>query len=72
MSNEEWAKHVADTHTPDKQRARQARQVVTRQEATKTARSEAKAMKAGGSTQAEIAKALGVNQGTISRWLKVA
>lgn len=72
MSNEEWAKHVADTHTPDKQRARQARQVATRQEATKTARSEAKAMKAGGSTQAEIAKALGVSQQTISRWLKVA
>jgi len=72
MSDEAWAKYVADTHTPDVQRKRQAIQVATRQEATKKAREQAKEMKAMGSTQAEISKALGVNQGTVSRWLKVA
>ena len=72
MSDEDWSKYVADTHTSDKQRARQAKQVATRQEATKSARSEAKAMKARGSTQTEIATALAVSQQTISRWLKVA
>lgn len=70
MSNEAWAKYVADTHTPDKQRHRQTLQVASRQEATKTARSEAKVMKARGCTQAEIAKALEVSQQTVSRWLK--
>lgn len=69
-SNEAWAKYVADTHTPELQRARQLKQVEKRQEATKTARQQAKEMKAGGSTQKAIAEALGVNQATISRWLK--
>ena len=71
-TDEEWAKYVADTHTPDKQRARQALQVESRQEATKTARQQAFEMKAGGSTQKDIAKALGVSEATICRWLKVA
>ena len=69
-SDEEWAKYVADTHTPDKQRHRQAKQAESRREATKTAREQAKAMKAGGSTQAAIAIALGVSQKTISNWLR--
>ena len=69
-SDEDWAKYVADTHTPELQRKRQAKQVASRQEATKTAREQAKTMKAGGSTQKAIAEALGVNQATISRWLK--
>lgn len=72
MSDEAWAKHVADTHTPDKQRARQALQVESRQEATKTAREQAKTMKAGGSSQKDIATALKVSEATICRWLKVA
>ena len=70
MSAEEWAKYVADTHTSEKQRARQAKQVAKRQEATKTARQQAFEMKAGGSTQKAIADALGVSQQTVSRWLK--
>lgn len=70
MSSEDWAKYVADTHTPEKQRARQVKQVAKRQEATKTAREQAKAMKAGGSTQKAIADALGVSQKTISNWLR--
>ena len=69
-SDEDWAKYVADTHTPEKQRARQVKQVASRQEATKTARQQAFEMKAGGSTQQDIAKALGVSQQTVSRWLK--
>lgn len=69
-SDEDWAKYVADTHTPDKQRARQAKQAESRREATKTARQQAKAMQAGGSTQKDIATALGVSQQTVSRWLK--
>jgi DNA-directed RNA polymerase specialized sigma24 family protein len=69
-SDEDWAKYVAETHTPEIQRERQELQVASRHRATKTARSEAKTMKAGGSTQAEIAKALGVSQQTVSRWLK--
>lgn len=72
MSDEAWAKHVADTHTPELQRKRQTLQVASRQEATQKARQQAQEMKAGGSTQAEIAKALEVSQQTISRWLKVA
>lgn len=70
MSDEQWAKHVEDTHTPDKQRARQAKQVASRLDATKKAREEAKTMRAGGSTQTTIAKALGVSQKTVSNWLK--
>lgn len=70
MSSEEWAKYVADTHTPEKQRARQKKQVAKRQEATKTARQQAFEMRARGSTQRAIADALGVSAMTISRWLK--
>lgn len=69
-TDEEWAKYVADTHTPDKQRHRQTLQAESRREATKTARQQAKAMQAGGSTQKDIATALGVSQQTVSRWLK--
>ena len=69
-SDEEWAKYVAETHTPEKQRARQVKQAESRREATKTARQQAFEMKAGGSTQQDIAKALGVSQQTVSRWLK--
>jgi hypothetical protein len=69
-SDEDWAKYVADTHTPEIQRERQELQVASRHRATKTAREQAKTMKAGGSTQKAIAEALGVNQATISRWLK--
>lgn len=71
-SDEEWAKYVADTHTPDKQRARQAKQAESRREATKTAREQAKEMKASGSSQKDIAKALKVSEATICRWLKPA
>lgn len=71
-SPEAWAKYVADTHTPELQRERQALQVEARKEATKTARQQAKEMKQGGSTQKDIAKALGVSEATICRWLKVA
>jgi hypothetical protein len=71
-SEEDWAKYVADTHTPELQRKRQALQVASRQEATKTARQQAFEMKTGGSTQKAIAEALGVNQATISRWLKAS
>ena len=70
MSAEEWAKYVADTHTPEKQRARQAKQVAKRQEATKTARQQAFEMRLEGCTQKAIAEALGVSQKTISNWLK--
>lgn len=69
-SEEDWAKYVADTHTPDKQRARQVKQAESRREATKTARSEAKAMRQGGSTIRAIATALKVSVGTVSNWLK--
>ena len=71
-SEAEWKKYVEETHTPELQKARQARQVVSRREATKTKRGQALAMKQGGSTQKEIAAALEVNQGTVSRWLKIA
>ena len=70
MSDEAWAKHVADTHTPDKQRARQVKQVASRLEATKTAREQAKAMRQGGSTIRVIATALSISVGTVSNWLK--
>lgn len=70
QSDEVWAKYVADTHTPEIQRERQALQVESRREATQTARQQAQTMKAGGSTQKAIAEALGVNQATISRWLR--
>lgn len=72
MSDEDWAKHVADTHTPELQRERQAMQVASRHRATKTAREQAKTMKAGGSSQKDIAKALKVSEATICRWLKPA
>lgn len=70
MSAEDWAKYVADTHTTEKQRARQAKQVAKRQEATKTARQQAKEMRQGGSTLRAIATALDVPYQTIHRWLK--
>lgn len=70
MSAEDWAKYVADTHTPEKQRARQKKQVASRKEATKTAREQAKAMRQGGSTIRAIAAALSVSVGTVSNWLK--
>ena len=70
MSDEAWAKHVADTHTPDKQRARQVKQVASRLEATKTAWEQAKAMRQGGSTIRVIATALSISVGTVSNWLK--
>jgi len=72
MTSEQWEKYVADTHTPEKQRARQAKQVASRQEGTQKARQQAKEMKAGGSTQKDISKALGVSEATICRWLKTA
>lgn len=71
-SDEDWAKYVADTHTPELQRKRQTLQVASRQEATQKARQQAQEMKAGGSTQKDISKALGVSEATICRWLKVA
>ena len=69
-SDEEWAKYVADTHTSDIQRERQAMQVESRHRATREAREQAKEMSQGGSTQKAIADALGVSQQTVSRWLK--
>jgi hypothetical protein len=70
MSNEAWATYVQETHTPDKQRARQVKQVASRLEASKTARSEAKKLREGGSTIRAIATALSVSVGTVSNWLK--
>jgi len=69
-SDEDWSKYVAETHTSDIQRERQSMQVESRREATREARQQAKEMKAKGSTQKAIADVLGVNQATISRWLR--
>lgn len=70
MSDEQWAKHIADTHTPDKQRARQAKQVASRRAKTAGKQAEALALSLKGVKQAEIALAVGVSQQTVSRWLK--
>jgi len=70
MSAEDWAQYVKDTHTHDKQKYRQTLQVKSRRKGTKTAREEAKEMRARGRTQAVISKVLGVSQQTVSRWLK--
>jgi hypothetical protein len=69
-SDEDWAKYVAETHTPEIQRERQALQAESRREKTQKTREQAKAMRAEGSTIRAIAEALSVSVGTISNWLK--
>jgi hypothetical protein len=74
MSDQDWSAHVARTHTSEIQ-ARRGKagglkggrgRASTDQEKRLSARS----MRSEGMTQATIATALGVNQATISRWLK--
>ena len=72
MSDEAWAKHVADTHTPELQAKRGKASGEARRAMTAGKQAKAIQMDSQGLKQAEIAKALGVNQGTVSRWLKVA
>lgn len=72
MSNEEWAKHVADTHTPELQRKRGKASGEARRAMKAGKQAQAIQMDREGLKQAEIAQALGVSQQTISRWLKVA
>ena len=69
-SDEDWAKYVADTHTSEIQRERQAIQAESRRENTQKAREQAKSMRAEGSTFRAIAGALKVSVGTVSNWLK--
>jgi len=70
MSDEDWAKYVADTHTPDKQRARQAIQAQSRRDGTAEAKAKANELRASGMSQTAIAKQLQVSQQTISNWLQ--
>ena len=72
MSNEEWAKYVADTHTPELQRKRGKASGEARRAMKAGKQAQAIQMDREGLKQAEIAQALGVSQQTISRWLKVA
>lgn len=67
---DEWAVYVAETHTSEKQRARQVKQVETRNAATKKKREEAIRLREKGLTQQAIADQLGTSQRTISTWLK--
>ena len=71
-SDEEWAKYVADTHTPELQAKRGKASGEARRAMTAGKQAQAIQMDSQGLKQAEIAKALGVSQQTISRWLKVA
>jgi len=70
MSDEAWAKYVADTHTPDKQRARQAIQAQSRRAGTADAKAKANELRASGMSQTAIAKQLQVCQKTVSNWLR--
>lgn len=71
-SDEDWAKYVADTHTPELQAKRGKASGEARRAMTAGKQAKAIQMDSEGLKQAEIAKALGVNQGTVSRWLKPA
>lgn len=71
LSEQDWAKYVQDTHTPAIQSARGVMSGLARNKKSALLRQEAIELAVGGFfTQEEIAEILGVNQATISRWLK--
>lgn len=72
MSDEQWAKHIADTHTPELQAKRGKASGTARRAKTAHKQAQAIEMAKTGLKQGAIAIALEVNQGTVSRWLKVA
>lgn len=71
----QWAKYVADTHTPEIQAIRGRKGGKNggrgRDSTTTEKRAQALSMRSTGMTQAKIAVALGVCQKTVSNWLKV-
>jgi hypothetical protein len=73
-SDEDWAQYVADTHTSEIQAKRGHKGGLVggrgRTSTDQEKRLKARSMRSEGATQATIAQALGVNQGTVSRWLK--
>lgn len=70
MSNEQWADHVAKTHTPEIQAKRGQASGKSRIKKNSEAKLEAIEMKKLGHSQQVIADALGFSQPTIHRWLK--
>ena len=74
QSDEDWAQYVADTHTSEIQAKRGSKgglaSGATRASTNEEKRLQARSMRSEGATQATIAQALGVGQGTVSKWLK--
>ena len=73
-SDEDWAQYVADTHTSEIQAKRGHKGGLVggrgRTSTDQEKRLKARSMRSEGATQATIAQALGVGQGTVSKWLK--